>query len=88
MPAARYTGDRMIEKWVEVDDRVFAATLQEDGGDQLRLSVERLPGGGWDWTVWSSHREVQYGAAASLDVAMDAAEEAVAMVGRSVTSSL
>jgi hypothetical protein len=71
----------MIESWIEVDDRIFAVTLQMDGHTRLRLSVERLPGGGWDWTVWSSHTDVQYGAAASLDVALSAAEQAAASVG-------
>lgn len=71
----------MIESWIEVDDRIFAATLQMDGRARLRLSVERLPGGGWDWTVWSSHTDVQYGAATSLDVAMSAAEQAATSVG-------
>jgi hypothetical protein len=77
----------MIESWVAVDDRVFAATLHEEGGDRLCVSVERLPGGGWDWTVWSSHREVRYGASASLDMAMFAAEEAVAAVGGSAATT-
>ena len=70
----------MIERWIEVDDRVLAATLQKEGGTPLRLSVERLPGGGWDWTVWNSPKEVRYGAAASLDAAMTAAEAAVAVI--------
>jgi len=66
---------------IEVDDRIFAVALQMDGHARLRLSVERLSGGGWDWTVWSSHTDVQYGAATSLDVAMSAAEQAAASVG-------
>jgi len=73
----------MIESWIEVDDRVLAATLQKEGGARLRLSVERLPGGGWDWTVWHSPKEVRYGAAASLDAAMAAAEAAVAAIAES-----
>jgi hypothetical protein len=74
----------MIERWIAIDDRVFAATLHEDGGRRLSVSVERLPGGGWDWTVWNSQRDVRYGAAASLDIAMTAAEQAAVTVsGRS-----
>ena len=73
----------MIERWVAVDDRVFAATFQEEGGRRLSVSVERLPGGGWDWMVWNSQKDVRYGAAASLDVAMTAAEQAaVTLAGR------
>jgi len=73
----------VIERWVAVDDRVLAATLQKEGGTHLRLSVERLPGGGWDWMVWNSPKEVRYGAAASLDAAMAAAEAAVAAIAES-----
>jgi hypothetical protein len=70
----------MIERWIAVDDRVFAATFQEQGGRRLSVSVERLPGGGWDWTVWNSESNVRYGAAASLDIAMTAAEQAAVTV--------
>jgi hypothetical protein len=76
----------MNEGWFKIDDRVFAAALQGEDGDQLRLSVERMPGGGWDWIVWSSRVEPRYGTAASRDVAMVAAEEAAAIIGGSVTS--
>jgi hypothetical protein len=70
----------MIERWIAIDDRVFAATFHEEGGCRLSVSVERLPGGGWDWTVWNSQRDVRYGAAASLDIAMTAAEQAAIRV--------
>jgi hypothetical protein len=70
----------MIERWIAIDDRVFAATFHEEGGRRLSVSVERLPGGGWDWTVWNSQRDVRYGAAASLDIAMTAAEHAAVTV--------
>jgi len=70
----------MIERWIAIDDRVFAATFQEEGGRRLSVSVERLPGGGWDWTVWNSVSNVRYGAAASLDDAMTAAEQAAVAV--------
>jgi hypothetical protein len=77
----------MIEKWIAVDDRVFAATFQEQGGRRLSMSVERLPGGGWDWTVWSSESNVRYGAAVSLDIAMTAAEQAAVRVSNRAPSS-
>jgi hypothetical protein len=70
----------MIERWIAIDDRIFAATFQEHGGRRLRVSVERLPGGGWDSTVWNSESNVRYGVAASLDIAMSAAEQAAVTV--------
>src|SRR6185437_2891203 len=51
----------MIESWVDVDDCVCAATIEDDDGEQLHLSVEPLPDGGWDWTVWRSQVESRYG---------------------------
>lgn len=75
----------MNEGWTKVDDRTFAAAVQGKDGDQFRLSVERVPGGGWDWTVWSAKVEPRYGTAASRDAAMAAAEAAVATGGRGGT---
>jgi hypothetical protein len=77
----------MIKRRIAVDDRVFAATFQEQGGRRLSVSVERLPGGGWDWTVWNSGTNVRYGAAASLDIAMTAAEQAAVTVSGRARSS-
>jgi hypothetical protein len=75
------TGGLMNEGWIKVDDRIFAAAVQGEDGDQFRLSVERVPGGGWDWTVWSAKVEPRYGTAPSRDAAMVAAEAAVARGG-------
>ena len=71
----------MIESWVDVDDCVCAATIEDDDGEQLHLSVEPLPDGGWDWTVWRSQVESRYGTAASRTTAMAAAEAAAAGIG-------
>jgi hypothetical protein len=78
----------MNEGWFKIDDRVFAAALQGEDGDQLRLSVERMPEGGWDWTVWSSGVEPRYGTAESRDAAMVAAEEAAAIICGSAAPGL
>jgi hypothetical protein len=77
MAASRFlVGSVLSAELGRVDDRVFAATLPA-GGDPFRVSVERMPGGGWDWTVWNSRIEPRYGATAACDAAMAAAAAAI-----------
>jgi hypothetical protein len=71
----------MKKRWIEVDDWIFAGTLEDDGGERFRLSVERLPAGGWDWVVWNLQLEARYGSAGSREAALTAAEAAIAMIG-------
>lgn len=50
---------------------------------RFHLVVERLPGRGWDWLVWSADRKecCRYGKADTAEEAKHAAEYAVMLVG-------
>ena len=75
----------MKKYWIEMDEWIFAGILENEAGAWFRLSVERLPDGGWDWIVWNPTLEARYGAAGSHEAALTAAEAAITMIGARAT---
>ena len=58
-------------------------TVQLDDGRAIRIVVEELPNGEWDWVVWDSGRAdgSTYGVRATAVDAIDAVVAAAAILG-------
>jgi hypothetical protein len=64
----------------ELNGDTFYADSETADGTRCHLIVERLPAGGWDWSVWrrtDGNRIVRSGAAETAREAMQQAEEAI-----------
>ncbi len=64
--------------WIESEDGVMWATIRSKWTEDIRLMVERVPAGLWEWTAW---RVVQFGrflsgSASTKEAAWAAAEHA------------
>jgi hypothetical protein len=71
----------MAVVWEQSGDAFFATV--EQGVKRFHLSVDELPGGGWDWAVWvqrNGWRIVRNGTASTAQEAMQEAERAAAAV--------
>ena len=69
----------MIIVW-EQSGEAFYATETSQSGEKHYLIVEKLPKGGWDWSVWrqrDSWRIARNGTANTAQEAMRAAERAL-----------
>lgn len=68
----------------DTSDLLTATLLDTRNRALLRVVVERLPGGGWDWAAWSNDntRRSLHGVAALRDEAVAAAADAAASISR------
>lgn len=68
----------MFPVWSEVEDDVTSATAGTPGNGQIRLMVERLSDGSWEWTTWRAIRpsDFQSGSVLTQATARAAAERA------------
>lgn len=72
--------DANATPWNKLDDSLFATVASRRRGTRYHLLAERLPGDGWDWTVWRAGDCpdcAQHGYAPSPKTAMAAAGGAV-----------
>jgi hypothetical protein len=63
----------------ERSGEAFYADVDAADGSRYHLIVERLPGGGWDWSAWRQNdgaRGVHNGVAGTAQEAMRASEQA------------
>lgn len=66
--------------WERSGSALHATVEDSSGGVLIRLIVEELPNGSWDWAVWRPGDPVplgRHGVAATVHDAIRAAEEAV-----------
>ena len=66
---------------LERSGEAFHADTDAADGTRYHLIVEKLPGGGWDWSGWRQNagtRGTQSGTADTAQEAMRAAEQALA----------
>ena len=68
----------VVGSWRRVDNMTYANEMVTDSGLRIHLTLERLPVGGWDWTVWREDRpeDSRYGVAADPAAGFAAAERA------------
>jgi hypothetical protein len=71
----------MLCKWNHIGKGAYASEAYNLDGLCYYLRVERLPGRGWDWTVWragGSEAAIRHGYSEAAKRGMAAAEDAVA----------
>jgi len=71
----------MLCKWTRSCKGLLSGNIVVWNGDCFHFVVERLPGRGWDWTVWHADRpqeSVRHGNARSAKAGVEATEDAVA----------
>jgi hypothetical protein len=70
--------DIAVGRWLRVDDMAYVNEMRTSTALHVRLTLERLPTGGWDWTVWRKDRpdHAHYGVVADPAAGFAAAERA------------
>ena len=71
----------MLCKWNHLGAGTYTSTAYSRDGLRYHMRVERLPGRGWDWTIWlagGSEAAIRHGSTGAAKRGMAAAEDAVA----------
>ena len=71
----------MLCKWNHLGAGAYTSTAYSRDGLCYHMRVERLPGRGWDWTIWlagGSEAAIRHGYTEAAKRGMAAAENAVA----------
>ena len=68
----------VIGPWIRVDSASYANEMTTDTGIRVRLTLEQLPTGEWDWTVWREDQpgNSRYGVVPDPAAGFAAAEQA------------
>ena len=68
----------VVGPWVRVGNAAYANELTTDTGVRVHLTLEQLPTGQWDWTVWREGQpeNSRYAVAPDLAAGFTAAEQA------------